>query len=523
VGKKSNPKILLIDDEKVILDTISYFLRSKGFEVVESTSAFDALKELEKDSFSVIISDEKMPGLSGLDLFRKTKELYPNTVRILMSGYADLEMARAAIADGEVYRFICKPFDMEDFLLCVKQAIKHNELLKENQNLLKELMDWNRRLEQEVEARTKELKESEEKYRTLFEKANEGIILIDHMKENKIIDCNEAFALMTGYDRVDLIGKDFWDLQDKMRYHRGKKGFKQKLEAGIGGSIHLNLLRKDGVSITIQFLSSEIEHRERMILNGFCLDITERIKIEQDLYRAHQIIEEKTNEMEEFIYIASHEIQTPIVPIYGYAKLLLEFYGERLDSQAIGWLEVIRNNSLIVKRLVNELLDLARIRTTLNPFQMIDTGTLLKSIFKSYEDQMIRRGIKKEIQEDLPSIYGDPLKVKIVFNNLINNAIKYLEKSKDPMIKILCQREDAFHRFSIIDTGCGIKEEDCRKIFKPMWRLPERKGEGTGLGLYLVKKIMEIHGGDIWVESELGKGSTFFVSFPRIVDDDRKP
>lgn len=523
MSKRLKNKVLVVDDEKFIVDMVSYLLRSHGFDVTEASNVQEAFKKLETDSFAVIISDEKMPGGTGLDLFRKSKELYPNTVRILMSGYADLEMARSAISEGEVYRFICKPFDAEDFLLCIKQAIKHHELLEENQKLLNELINWNRRLEEEVESRTKELKHSEEKYRMLFEKAHEGIVLIDTGEENRIIDCNSAFALMTGYEKEELIGMDFWDIQDKNRYPKGIKGFKLKLQNSIKESTNLNLVRKDGNPITIQFLSSEIEYDDKKIFNGFCIDITEKIKMEEDLKNAYDTIEEKTREMEEFIYIASHEIQTPLVPIYGYSKLMIEFYRDKLDAQAISWLEEIRKNSMTIKLLVKDLLDLSRIKTSLNPFHMIETDLLLKGIFKSYEDRISNMGIRKEIEEGLPQIYGDPMRIKMVFNNVINNAIKYMEKSTDPMIKVSCVEEGAFYRFSISDTGCGIKKEDIKNIFKPLWRSPDRNSEGTGLGLYFVKKIMELHGGDVWVESEPGKGSTFYLSFPKILDNDLDP
>ncbi len=512
--------ILVVDDEETVRYIISQLLRTQGFEAVKARDGIEALAELEKGSFSVIVSDQKMPGMTGIDLFKKSKELYPDTVRILLSGYADLDMAKEAIAQGEVYRFLSKPFDHEEFFLCVNQALDHHRLLAENKRLLEELKAWNERLGQKVNARTKEIRESEEKYRSLFEKAHEGIILIEHKGVDTIFDCNRAFEEMTGYGRSELVGRSFWEIQDKGRYSKGKKTFIQKLKVGINASTHLHLLRKNGKAITIDLLSSKVEYGDFRILQGFCIDITRRIKLQKELREANRVIQEKSNEMEEFIYITSHEIQTPLVPIFGYAKLLIECYGDKLDSRSINWLQEMRKNTFILKRLVSDLLDLSSIKTNMHPFKMIGTKQVIQTVFQSHQSLLSEKGIKTEIKGKLPSIYGDPKRMRVVFNNIIDNAIKYMDQAKDPKIEVTYRENDSFHEFSISDTGAGISEGDCKKIFEPMWRHPDEKSDGTGLGLDFVKKIMEIHGGYARVESELGNGSTFYLSFPKIAATD---
>jgi PAS domain S-box-containing protein len=512
--------VLVVDDEETILEIISQLLRSNGFKVVAARNGTEALAELKKESFSVIISDQKMPKTTGIDIFRKSKELYPNTVRILLSGFADLEMAKKAIAQGEVYRFLSKPFDLEELLISVNQALAHHELLVENQRLMEELRAWNVRLGQEVNARTKEIRESEEKYRSLFEKAHEGIVLIDHKGVDMIFDCNRAFEMMTGYGRSELIGRSFWEIQNKKRYSRGRKTFTQRLHEGINDSINLHLLRKDDETITINLLAAEVEYGDFRILQGFCVDITERIKLEEEVREANRVIQEKSDEMEEFLYITSHEIQTPLVPIFGYAKLLIEYYDDKLDERAIGWLHEMRKNTLGLKRLVNDLLDLSSIKTRRHPFKMIETEEVIQGVLQSRHGLLSEKGIRAEIKGKLPSIFGDPIRIKVVFNNIIDNAIKYMDQTSEPEITIACREKGENHEFAVTDNGNGISEEDCKNVFKPMWRHPEKKSEGSGLGLYFVRKIMEMHAGAVWVESKLGEGSTFYLSFPKNVSID---
>jgi PAS domain S-box-containing protein len=507
--------ILVVDDEESILNIISQLLQSHGFEVIEARNGKEALTKLKNESFSVIFSDQKMPVITGIDLLKKSKELNPNTVRVLLSGYADLDMAKEAIAQGEVYRFLSKPFNLDELLLCVRDALDHHRLLLENQRLLEELKAWNERLGIEVQVRTREIQESEEKYRNLFEKAHEGIVLIDNKKGYTIFDCNQAFEDMTGYGRSELIGRSFWEIQDKGRYSLGLKTFIQQLQRGINNSIHLYFLRKNGEAIIINLLASEVEIGGSLIIQGFCIDITERIKLEEELREANRVIQEKSDEMEEFLYITSHEVQTPLVPIFGYAKLLVECYEDKLDSKAINWLEEIRNSSLILKRLVKDLLDLSSLKTQIRPFKMINVEDLISEVIQSHKGFLLEKDIKTKIIGKLPPIYGDPVRVRVVFNNLINNAIKHMNETAERQIVVAYRELDLCHEFSIIDKGPGISEEDCKNVFKPMWRHPERKSEGSGLGLYFVKRIMEIHGGDIWVESELGKGSRFCLSFPK--------
>jgi len=150
----------------------------------------------------------------------------------------------------------------------------------------------------------------------------------------------------------------------------------------------------------------------------------------------------------------------------------------------------MRINTHTLKRMVGDLLDLSSIKTNMHPFKMIDIKEVIQVVFQSRQSLLSERGIKTEIKGKLPSIYGDPKRKRVVFSNLIDNAIKYMDQAKDPKIEVAYRENDSFHEFSISDTGAGISEGDCKNIFKPMWRHPDKKSDGSGLGLYFIKKIM---------------------------------
>ncbi|MEK9148645.1 MAG: ATP-binding protein [Candidatus Desantisbacteria bacterium] len=248
---------------------------------------------------------------------------------------------------------------------------------------------------------------------------------------------------------------------------------------------------------------------------------TEEVKAKSiELERTVCELREVNKELDDFVYTASHDLKEPLRGLETFSKFILEDYKDNLDNQGKDYLKRISAGANRMRNLIDDLLSLSRITRTKRPYVSINTTEIAREAAKRLEPIIMERNCKLQIREDMPIIYGDKVKLVEVFYNLILNAIKYNDKEK-PSIKIDCpvpQPSDAVIVW-VKDNGIGIDVKYFEEIFKIFKRLhtQEEYGGGTGAGLAIVKRIIDEHNGKIWVESELTKGSKFYISLPRAV------
>jgi signal transduction histidine kinase len=227
-------------------------------------------------------------------------------------------------------------------------------------------------------------------------------------------------------------------------------------------------------------------------------------------------LESKNEELERFTYTVSHDLKSPLVTISGFLGFLEQ------DALA-GRIERVKQDSrriheavLKMQRLLNELLELSRIGRMMNPPLDVSMNDLIHEAMEIVRGRLDERGITVKVEPDLPAAYGDKPRLLEVMQNLLDNAAKYMGNQPNPTIKIGQRGEDAERGmpvFYVCDNGIGIAPEHHERVFGLFNKL-DVKTEGTGVGLALVRRIVEIHGGRIWVESELGRGSTFLFTLP---------
>jgi signal transduction histidine kinase/FtsH-binding integral membrane protein len=256
----------------------------------------------------------------------------------------------------------------------------------------------------------------------------------------------------------------------------------------------------------------------------------------RELEDRKQQLEAKNTDLNDFLYVASHDLRAPLINLTGFSHALQESIaalGTMLDNgggnhqgegQPVEWAELkedideslgfILRSTAKMDMLVSTLLDLSRIESRASMPRTIDTGQLVEEVLGALRFQIAEKKIAVTTGK-LPSVVGDPVRINQVFSNLIDNAIKYMPAREEARIDIGCEEEGEQYRFFVRDTGMGIRPEDHDKIFRLFTRLGSNGIAGDGVGLAAVRKVVEKHGGRIWVESQLGKGSTFWFTLPR--------
>jgi signal transduction histidine kinase len=223
----------------------------------------------------------------------------------------------------------------------------------------------------------------------------------------------------------------------------------------------------------------------------------------------------KNAELETFVYSVSHDLKTPIVTIEGFIGALREDFGNLISKDGEKYLDYIGDAARKMELLISDLLELSRIgRLTVKKTEF-PFADLISEVLKTLQPQIQERGIQVNVDEKLPFVYGEKKRLGQIMENLVSNAVKYLgKKNPSPRIEVGVRENDNQKVFFVRDNGVGIEEKYFEKIFEVFQRLPAAKkiGEGTGIGLAIVRRIIENHGGRIWLESDIGKGTTFFFT-----------
>ncbi|MDP2602345.1 MAG: ATP-binding protein [Deltaproteobacteria bacterium] len=244
-----------------------------------------------------------------------------------------------------------------------------------------------------------------------------------------------------------------------------------------------------------------------------------RQKAEKALAERAEELKRSNRELEQFAYVASHDLQEPLRMITGYTQLLAKRYGDKLDQDANEYIDYAVEGAKRMQALIHDLLDYSRVGTRGKEFAPADCQAIVTETLRTLQPA-IQESAATIAYDSLPTVMGEESQLLQLFQNLIGNAIKYRD-SKPPVVQVSCKQEGGNWLFSVRDNGIGIDPKYAERIFVIFQRLHGRdQYAGTGIGLAVCKKIVERHGGKIWVESEPGKGATFYFTIPARVDDD---
>ena len=354
------------------------------------------------------------------------------------------------------------------------------------------------------------LVQSEARLRGIIESALDAIISVD--EGQRIVLFNRAAETIFGYPREQVIGVPFEQLlPERFRVINaadirqfGERGPMTRQLGTVGNVIGL---RRNGEEFPIDASISQITEAGQRIYTLILRDITERV-------RSSEILERSILEREQFVFIASHDLKTPLRAISGYIQLLERAYSPVLDEKAV---DLIRRTAKAAQRLdqlTDDLLSYARLDTDLKAFAPVNCRQMMNDVMQLLEVAIQETGASITVGELPETIIGDRTQIVQLFQNLIGNGIKY-HGDRPPRVEVSAKRQDDQWVFSVSDNGIGIEAEHHEGIFKIFRRLHTQQDySGTGIGLSVCRRVVDRHHGKIWVESRLGEGSIFYFTIP---------
>ena len=380
---------------------------------------------------------------------------------------------------------------------------------------------------------------AERRFRELLEAAPDAILEIDG--DGRIVLLNEVAERMFGYSRAELLGERVEilipsDLRGKHEAHRSGYAAHPSTRP-MGSGLNLYAQRKDGVRFPVEISLSPVKSEGGFRVSAIIRDVTERKQAEEKMKALHetftrelsatnQQLELRNREVEranrlksEFLASMSHELRTPLNTIIGYSELLKEELKGPLNETQKRFMSHIHRDSLHLLELINEVLDLSKIEAghlELHP-ETFEIAVAMDETLSSIRALAAPKSITVERRSaDGIALYADRVRFKEILYNLLSNAVKFTPDGGQVWIESSVDG-NAVLNISVVDTGIGIAAEEHQSVFDKFYQVgPTTKGvrEGTGLGLAITKRLVEQHGGKLWVESELGKGSRFTFALP---------
>ncbi len=497
-------KIVVVDDEKIVTSAFKTLLKVEGFSDAHFfNNPEEAIEFLKSNTPDLVISDFLMPQMNGLEFLSEVNKMYPEVSKILLTGYADKENAIRAINEIGLYRYIEKPWDNADLMINIKSGIERSYLLSELRKKIseleaakKELEKYSHNLEQLVEERTADLKQSNAKLEGIFNYCADGIVIVN---EDGIIEqVNPACENLIGLVNSKIINSSIDDFLFSGKTFISKELHKLDESELLLRDFHVkNHPGSLVIPVEISFARINPDDEYKRFV-GVIRDVTEQKK--SDKLR------------DDFIATLTHDLRTPLLAAIQTLKFFLDGALGELDEKQKLLLSTMQKSNEDLLGLVNALLEvykydaekLTLAKTNFNIYN------LTEQVYSELKPLADKKNIEFVIEcsDQSMTINADRSEIRRVICNLCGNAINYTQEGGKVVITIKNEGRDLI--FSVSDNGCGIPQEDIPNMFQRFSQgTSKKRSTGTGLGLYLSRQIIESHGGKIWLESTLNKGSEF--------------
>ncbi|MEI7725407.1 MAG: ATP-binding protein [Bacteroidota bacterium] len=504
----------------------------------------DFIRILKTEKIDIILSDYLLPGYNGNQALKMAREQYPHMPFIFVSGAMGEDAAINSMLNGATDYVLKNKLErlvpaikraLHEHYLEVKRELAVWQLIVANKELVfrndqkekraaeliianRELLFQNEEKEQraaELIVINKELKDVKEKFRLVVESAPTAMVLINN--EDQITLVNNQTEKLFGYHRNELMGNKIKILipEHYLKKHtdRSTMFFTLQQKRSIIAIYDLLATRKNGTEMQIEIRLNPIETDEGPMVLVSMIDITAKKIQEANLIKQLEL-EIKNKELEQFAYVASHDLQEPLRTVSNYLQVFEEDYAGLLDENAHKYLQSINDATKRMSMLIKSLLDFSRLGQN-SKIVNVDCKKLINDVIADL-DHLIRTSNAGIKVSDMPVLNMYESEMREVFQNLITNAIKFRKKETSPKIQIRSEKVNDIWRFSVADNGIGIGPAHFEDVFVIFKRLHcQKEGyEGNGIGLANCKKIVLLHKGEIWIKSTLGQGTTFYFTIP---------
>ena len=356
------------------------------------------------------------------------------------------------------------------------------------------------------------LRHSESRYRGLYQSLMYGVTQTD--ENGYIVESNKAFRDMLGYTEEELRNLRYPDITPK-KWHSYEEGevARQLRERGFSDEFEKEYYRKDGsiVPVAMRAWVNEIGPEAEPEFWALIHDISERKESEQIITKTMNDLARSNEELKQFAYVASHDLQEPLRAMTGFSELLKERYSGNLDDKAREFIDFIIDAAGRMQQLINDLLSYSRLNTRRRAAEYTDLNEVIETVRLNLTSFIQERGGSINVS-GLPAVYCDKQQITQLFQNLVNNGLKYQPEGTAPEVTVSARELEDAWEFAVEDNGIGIKGEFLEVIFQVFQRLHTKdEYKGTGIGLAICRKIVERHGGTIWAKSKgENKGSIFY-------------
>lgn len=483
----STYSIVIVDDEEIVTANLKILLKLEGYnDPVVFNRPQEAVDYLENNRVDLIISDFFMPNINGIELLKQANESNPGATKILLTGYADKESAIRAINEIGLYRYIEKPWDNDDLLLCIRNGLERSHLIEN--------------LEEKVRERTLDFRKANHKLTTIINYCADGIVTV--AKDGRIVQSNPAFSMISGVD--ETLDKNISDICMNINNVPIYTRLDPENDILIRDYKIFNPISGHEIPVEISF-APVLANAEQG--PNFFVGVIRDITPQQEAERLR----------DDFMATLTHDLRTPLLAAIQTLQFFVDGTVGELNDRQRKLLETMMHSNQDMLGLVNALLEVYRYESgelflTKESFKISDmVHQCINEVQSLAESKELALGFEGESEE---KVFADKQELRRVLANFLGNAIKNTNKGGKINVSVDFAEENV--TVSVEDTGIGIPEKDMPKLFHRFSQgTGKKRSTSTGLGLYLSYRIIEAHGGKIWAESEVNKGSVFSFKIPK--------